>query len=247
MTVIAIFLVGGLIFSQMPLFHGIAGDLKYSIGRFSSRSRGNSALKDIGASALIEKMLDCRTSVEMWKLQKKLGVPMLLESEKPRWVIQESSKRQGFCWVVFAGLLKAIGVFLSAVLLSVLLFVIIWVASAYRAGPIVLLVVAIGSGVNMEIYRWKNMVVAGEKISISEFVRNTNGGAGNGEVGDENDGNVEVDEEGGIKLEEVSKKKDGGIVEIDREKHGEGSEKHCTFDNPMRTSDNSMRTSSATL
>jgi len=240
---LAIILVGGLIYSQLPLFQGVPEDFKDSIGRLSNqtktqgRSRGNSALKDIGSSALIEKMLDCKTAVEMWKVQKRLREPMLLDSEKPRWVIKESSKRRSIIRVLLLGLLKVFGVIIFAVLLFALLVILTWRASVHGAGPIVLLIVAIGSGVGMEVYRWKNMVVAGEKVSISEFVRKTSCEVGNGEIDDENDVNVEVNEECGVELEEVSKKKDdgGGDVEGGEKKNGGESERHFSFENPMRS------------
>jgi len=242
-TMLAIILIAALIFSQLPLFQGVTEDFKDSIGRLSNqtktqgRSRGNSALKDIGSSALIEKMLDCKTAVEMWKVQKRLREPMLLDSEKPRWVIKESSKRRSIIRVLLLGLLKVFGVIIFTVLLFALLVILTWRASVHGAGPIVLLIVAIGSGVGMEVYRWKNMVVAGEKVSISAFVRKTSCEVGNGEIDDENDVNVEVNEECGVELEEVSKKKDdgGGDVEGGEKKNGGESERYFSFENPMRS------------
>ena len=78
-------------YSQLNLFEGLTEDLKkvIQINRSSLvNHRENSARKDIGSSGMIQTMLDCKTAVEMWKIQKKLKEPMLLDVEKPRWIIR---------------------------------------------------------------------------------------------------------------------------------------------------------------
>jgi len=288
-------LVGGLIFSQVPLFKGIAEDLHKSAGRFSVDKpkrtiyHDNSSFHDIGVSTIIEKMMDCSTAVAMWELQKTLKETELRKSEKPRWFIHEESSNHrraisawlleairfsiGFLglismycmankiaifgydletpfppfllysvviavlscfsvmllnfaisryvgkaidyrhlfWVIPMGVLNVVWFLPSAMFLFVLLYIVIAFASLNEAGLIILLVIAIGSGVAMELYRWKYMDAppceGGE--SISEFVREEEVVVAGGEIDslvvNANDLDIAIDEGEGIELEKMGR------------------------------------------
>ena len=114
-------------------------------------------------------------------------------------------KRKSKCVLILLGLFKAFVVVLLTILLFSLLFVFTWIASVHEAGPVVLLPVAIVMGAGMEIYRWKHMVFAGDRLRISEFKEQEE--IQNGEVEDTNDMTIEVNGGSGIELGALKKEK----------------------------------------
>ena len=79
--------------------------------------RALSAEKDIGVSKKIEMMLECRKPLDLWRLQR--SMQGLLESEKPRWTIQEKKKPRSLALSVCA----VLGTILVAALMSVAMIV----------------------------------------------------------------------------------------------------------------------------
>ena len=107
-NILAVLLMAGLLLSQLPLFRGVADDMRSS-GSFGGQGRGraHSAEKDIGVAKKIEMMLDCKKPVDMWRLQ--MSTRGLLESEKAHWVIREKKKPWSLVGLVCAVLGAALG------------------------------------------------------------------------------------------------------------------------------------------
>jgi hypothetical protein len=207
---LAVALLGALTFSQRSLFRGLVDDARSTLGSFSggersasvdvtsaaegsnSSPRGISVLRDAGMNRTIEEMLDCDDTVEMWKLQKSLRGALLVESEKPRWVIEELGKTKG-------GLRRAgalLGSIVGAAVLSAVLFFLITFFATTDSGPIVLVVLLVGSSVAMEVFTARNLAAAGVEANVTEEreMVNESAGAGVGGAGGEIELTAQVEE-----------------------------------------------------
>jgi hypothetical protein len=178
-TCLAMALLAALAYSQMQLFRGLVDDVKHSVGRFGSfgsfggendsggggRARGNSALRDIGVSKKLEDMLECKSAIEMWKLQKSLKGPLLLESERARWVIKEHRNAVS----LLRRVLVLLGSVLGALVLLMFVIVLTWVLSTSDACLLGLALLVVGSVVGMEVYLARNVAVAKGAMTMEEW------------------------------------------------------------------------------
>jgi len=194
-TCLAVVLLTALASSQKPLFGSIVDELKNSLGSFGSfdagagRARGNSALSDIGVSAKIENMLQCKNVIEMWKLQRSLKGPLLQERERPRWDIEEQPKAVSLLRRAFT----LLGTVIGAVFLFVVIFILTWVLSTNDAWLVVLALLLVGSVVGMEVYLARNVAANDVKLTVKEWAAKEKEDKKGVNVDDDIDDNIKIE------------------------------------------------------
>jgi hypothetical protein len=204
-TCLSIALLAALAFSQRALFQGIVDDVKSELdvfgeregsregsGWLGGRGRGNSALSEFGEGGKIEQMMESKSALDMWRLQKNLQGPLLLESEKSRWVVEEEEVISRWrWWLSRAGAL--LGMVLGSIVLVFFLFVLSWMLSTNDAWLVLLCAVLVGSAAAMEIYLARNNApVAGERITAAptqqqQVVVVDGGNSGSGDQDEDDD------------------------------------------------------------
>jgi hypothetical protein len=90
---------------------------------------------------------------------------MLLESERPRWVIKEQAKAAS----PLRRALSLLGSFLGALVLFAVLVILTFFLSTSDTWLIVLALVLVGSVVGMEVYLARNMAVAKAAMTMKEW------------------------------------------------------------------------------
>jgi hypothetical protein len=153
-TGMAIALLAALGASQRPLFRGILDNMRNSGDWVELEKRKRASFGGATRQGRIEMMLDCKSAVEMWQLQKGLrGALQLESSERPRWIIAEKGRASNIYWI----LATFVGSLLGAVFVFGVSLVMIWTTSVKDVWPTLLTVLVILSGVAMEIlYRARN-------------------------------------------------------------------------------------------
>jgi hypothetical protein len=174
-------LILALAFSQRSLFRGLV-DTRSALGclggerssasdddaitRGNSPTIGNTELGDIGASRKIEEMLDCCDTIEMWRLQKSLEGPHLVDSEKPRWVIEELAEAKKGLTISKV----MVGSTIGAIVLTFALVVVVGLLAPIERSPFMLVALVVGCTVTMEVYTALNLQSAGESDSVGVVV-----------------------------------------------------------------------------
>jgi len=145
---LAVLVLSALRLSQLPLFRGVADDLR-SAGGVGGKGRGraHSGEKDIGVGKKIKMMLECKKPVDMWKLQ--TSMRGMLESEKVQWEVTGAEKTPGSLTGLVCAVLGAVlgGIVLSCLIIGLTLLLSI---SEELLNVLVVLVVCVCVG--MEVY-----------------------------------------------------------------------------------------------